>query len=86
MTAAVNVNDRAWAAAEAYAKKFNQVEVDEDEGGGDEGAEEEERAADGAGASGARRPELPPVSRCTQASSYLSIFFGNSFCTDLLKF
>ena len=51
-TASVNVTSQAWESAEAYAKKFNQVEVDEDEGDGDEGAEEEERAADGASASG----------------------------------
>ena len=51
VTAPVNVIDRAWEAAAAYAKKFDQVEVDEDEGDDEEGAEES-RAADGEGASG----------------------------------
>ena len=49
VTAPVNITDRAWEAAEAYAKKFDQVEVDEDEGDNEEGAEEEGRAADGEG-------------------------------------
>ena len=51
-TAPANVTSRASEAAEAYDKKFDQVEVDEGEGGDEEGVEEEERAADGAGASG----------------------------------
>ena len=49
MTVAANVNDRTWAAAEAYAKKFDQVVVDEHEGGGEE---EEEHAAAGESTSG----------------------------------
>ena len=69
-TASANVTSRAWDAAAAYAKKFDQVEVDEGEGDDEEDAEEEEHAADGAGASGARRPEFSPVARC---SKYLSI-------------
>ena len=52
VTVAAKVTEWTWAAAEAYAKKFDQVVVDEDEGGDNEGAEEEERAADGAGTSG----------------------------------
>ena len=51
-TASADVTSRAWDAATAYAKKFDQVEVDEGEGDDEEDAEEEERAADGAGASG----------------------------------
>ena len=35
------VSDRACSAAEAYAKKFDQVEVDEGDGDGEEDAEEE---------------------------------------------
>ena len=50
VTAPVNVISRAWEAAEAYAKKFDQVEVDEDEG--DDEDAEEDRAADDEGASG----------------------------------
>ena len=51
VTAPVNVTDRAWGAAEAYAKKYDQVEVDDGEG--DDGEDVEEgRAADGEGASG----------------------------------
>ena len=49
VTVAANVNDKTWAAAEAYAKKFDQVVVDEDEGGGEE---EEEHAAADEGTSG----------------------------------
>ena len=52
VTAPVDIIDKARKAAEAYAKKFDQVE-DEDDGDGEEDVEEEEgRAADGAGASG----------------------------------
>ena len=51
MTAPVNIIDRARKAAEAYAKKFDQVEVDEDDGDGEEDAEEEERAAEDEGTS-----------------------------------
>ena len=51
-TASTNVTSRAWDAAAAYAKKSDQVVVDEGEGDDEEDAEEEERAADGAGASG----------------------------------
>ena len=51
MTAPVNVTGRAWEAAEAYAKKFDQVKVDEGEGDNEEGAEEG-HAADGEGTSG----------------------------------
>ena len=54
-TASANVTSRAWEAAAAYAKKFDQVEIDEGEGDDEEGAEEEEDAADGAGASGGAR-------------------------------
>ena len=54
MTVPANVNDRVWAAAEAYAKKFDQVEVGEDEGDDEEGGEEG-RAADGGGTSGGPR-------------------------------
>ena len=50
-TASADVTSRAWDAATAYAKKFDQVEVDEGEGDDEDGAEEEE-AADGAGGSG----------------------------------
>ena len=50
-TVPANVTSRAWEAAEAYAKKFDQVEVDEGEGDDEEGAEEG-RAADGGGTSG----------------------------------
>ena len=48
------VSDRMQKAAEAYAKKFNQVDVEEDEDDGEEDAtEEEERAAaDDEGTSG----------------------------------
>ena len=54
MTAPVNVNDRAWAPVEAYAKKFDQVEVEEDEDDGEEDAPKEEvdAAADDVGTSG----------------------------------
>ena len=52
VTASATVTSRAWDAATEYAKKFDQVEVDEGEGDDEEGAEEEEDAADGAGASG----------------------------------
>ena len=52
VTAPVNVSDGAWAAAEAYAKKYDQVVVDEGDGDGEEGAEEEEEhAAAGGGTS-----------------------------------
>ena len=50
-TVPANVTSRAWKAAEAYAKKFDQVKVDEGEGDDEEGAEEG-RAADGGGTSG----------------------------------
>ena len=48
------VSDRMWKAVEAYANKFDQVEVEEDEDDGEEDAAEEEdrAAADGEGASG----------------------------------
>ena len=52
VTAPVNINNRAQKAAEAYAKKFDQVMVDEDEGDCEEDAEEEERAADSGSTSG----------------------------------
>ena len=52
VTASATVTSRAWDAATEYAKKFDQVEVDEGEGDDEGGAEEEEDAADGAGASG----------------------------------
>ena len=57
MTAPVNLSVRTAAvqkAAEAYAAKFDQVEVEEDKDDGEEDtAEEEERAAaDGGGTSG----------------------------------
>ena len=54
MTAPVDIIDKARKAAEAYAKKFDQVVVDEDEGDDEEGAleEEVEVAVDGAGSSG----------------------------------
>ena len=52
MTVSVDIIDRARKDAEAYAKKFDQVAVDKEEGD-DEGEEEEEgAAADGGGASG----------------------------------
>ena len=53
VTAPVDIIDKARKAAEAYAKKFDQVVVDEDDGDGEEDAEEEEeRAAVGEGPSG----------------------------------
>ena len=52
VTVSVDIIDRARKAAEAYAKKFDQVAVDEGKGDDEDGAEEEEDAADGAGASG----------------------------------
>ena len=52
VTASVHVTSRAYDAAATYAKKFDQIEVDEGEGDDEDGAEEEEDAADGAGASG----------------------------------
>ena len=52
VTAPASVTSRAQEATEAYARKFDQVEVDEGGGDGEEGAEEEGRAADGEGASG----------------------------------
>ena len=54
MTALVDIIDKARKAAEAYAKKFDQVEVDEDEGDDEEGSleEEVEVAVDGAGSLG----------------------------------
>ena len=51
VTVSVDIIDRARKAAEAYAKKFDQVAVDEDEGD-DDGEEEECSAADGGGTSG----------------------------------
>ena len=71
--APADVTSWAWVAATEYAKKFDQIEVGEGEGDDEDGAEEEEDAADGAGASGARRPEVSPVVRC---SPYLSIPFA----------
>ena len=59
VTAPVNVSDGAWAAAEAYAKKFDQVVVDEGDGDGEEDTLRTVRAPQEA-----RRPELPPVARC----------------------
>ena len=54
VTASVAISDRAWKAAEVYAKKFDQVEVDEDESDDEEDVleEEAEAAVDGAGTSG----------------------------------
>ena len=54
VTAPVDISDKARKAAEAYAKKFDQVVVDEDEGDDEEDAleEEVEVAVDGAGSSG----------------------------------
>ena len=52
MTASANVTSRAWDAATEYAKKFDQIEVDEGAGDDAEDAGEEEDAANGAGASG----------------------------------
>ena len=52
VTASVHVTSRAYDAAATYAKKFDQIEVDEGAGDDAEDAGEEEDAADGAGASG----------------------------------
>ena len=53
VTAPVNISDRVRKASEVYAKKFDQVVVDEGDGDGEEDAEEEEeRAAVGEGPSG----------------------------------
>ena len=51
MVLPVNISDKAWKAADAYAKKFDQVVVDGDD---EEDALEEEAKAtvDGAGTSG----------------------------------
>ena len=50
----IAVSEKMRKAAEAYAKKFDQVEVEEDEDDGEEDAAEEEEgaAADGEGTSG----------------------------------
>ena len=68
MTAPVNIIDRAQKAAEVYAKKFDQVVVDEGDGDGEEDTLRTVRAPQEA-----RRPELPPVARCAQGTQYLSV-------------
>ena len=52
VTASVDIIGRARKAAEAYAKKFDQVVVDEDDGDNEEGALAVEVAVGGAGSSG----------------------------------
>ena len=52
VTVSSNVTTHAWNAATEYAKKFDQIEVDEGASDDVEDARAEEDAADGAGASG----------------------------------